>query len=140
VHTDSTLKDAEVIVSAGRGIGKRENLSLLKRLASFFPRSAIGASRSVCDLGWLEHKHQIGTTGQNVSPRLYIACGISGAFQHVSGIRGAQTIIAINTDPHAGIFQVAHYCINEDLNTFIPVLLEELSNPPRLPDNVIPRL
>ena len=127
VHTDSKIKDAEVIVSAGRGIGRKENLSLIKRLANLFPRSAIGASRSVCDLGWLEHKHQIGTTGQTVSPRLYIACGISGAFQHVAGIRGAQTIVAINRDPHAAIFQVAHYCIVEDLETFIPMLLDELS-------------
>jgi electron transfer flavoprotein alpha subunit len=127
VHRDSALKDAEVIVSAGRGIGKKENISLIKRLATVFPRSAVGASRSACDLGWLEHKHQIGTTGQTVSPRLYIACGISGAFQHVSGMRGAQTIVAINTDIHAPIFQVAHYCIVEDLTTFIPILLDELS-------------
>jgi electron transfer flavoprotein alpha subunit len=127
LHRDSALKDAEVIVSAGRGIGKKESLSLIKRLAAVFPRSAVGASRSACDLGWLEYKHQIGTTGQSVSPRLYIACGISGAFQHVSGIRGAQTIVAINKDPHAAIFQVAHYCIVEDLATFIPILLDELS-------------
>jgi electron transfer flavoprotein alpha subunit len=130
VHRDSALKDAEVIVSAGRGIGKKENISLIKRLASVFPRSAVGASRSACDLGWLEHKQQIGTTGQTVSPRLYIACGISGAFQHVSGMRGAQTIVAINTDIHAPIFQVAHYCIVEDLTTFIPILLDELSEAP----------
>ena len=123
-HRDSALKDAEVIVSAGRGIGKKENLSLIKKLAAVFPRSAVGASRSACDLGWLEHKHQIGTTGQTVSPKLYIACGISGAFQHVSGMRGAQTIVAINTDIHAPIFQVAHYGIVEDLETFIPLLIE----------------
>jgi electron transfer flavoprotein alpha subunit len=127
VYRDSPLKDAEVIISAGRGIGKKESISLIKRLAAVFPRSAVGASRSACDLGWLEHKHQIGTTGQTVSPRLYIACGISGAFQHVSGMRGAQTIVAINTDNHAAIFQVAHYCIVEDLTTFIPILLDELS-------------
>jgi electron transfer flavoprotein alpha subunit len=127
LHRDSALKDAEVIVSAGRGIGKRENISLIKRLAAVFPRSAVGASRSACDLGWFEHKHQIGITGQTVSPRLYIACGISGAFQHVSGMRGAQTILAINSDIHAPIFQVAHYGIVEDLTTFIPILLDELS-------------
>ena len=127
LHRDSALKDAEVIVSAGRGIGNKENISLIKRLAALFPRSAVGASRSACDLGWFEHKHQIGTTGQTVSPKLYIACGISGAFQHVSGMRSAQTIVAINTDRHAPIFQVAHYCIVEDLTTFIPILLDELS-------------
>ena len=126
-HRDSSLKDAEVIVSAGRGIGKRENISLIQRLAAVFPRSAVGASRSACDLGWFEHKHQIGTTGQTVAPRLYMACGISGAFQHVSGMRGSQTIVAINTDPHAAIFRVAHYCVVEDLTSFIPMLLQELS-------------
>jgi len=127
LHRDSALKDAEVIVSAGRGIGNKENISLIKKLAAVFSRSAVGASRSACDLGWFEHKHQIGTTGQTVSPKLYIACGISGAFQHVSGMRGAQTIVAINTDRHAPIFQVAHYCIVEDLTTFIPILLDEIS-------------
>ncbi len=124
VHRDSALKDAEVIVSGGRGLGKKENASLIRRLAALFPRSAVGASRSACDLGWFEHKHQIGTTGQTVSPKLYIACGISGAFQHVSGIRGSQTIVAINADIHAPIFQVAHYGIVEDLETFIPLLIE----------------
>ncbi len=126
-HRDSALKDAEVIVSAGRGLGKKENASLVKKLAALFPRSAVGASRSACDLGWFERKHQIGTTGQTVSPKLYIACGISGAFQHVSGMKGAQTVVAINTDPHAPIFRVAHYCIVEDLETFIPLLLEATS-------------
>jgi electron transfer flavoprotein alpha subunit len=128
LHRDSALKDAEVIVSGGRGIGQKENVSLIKRFAAVFPRSAVGASRSACDLGWFEHKHQIGTTGQTVSPKLYIACGISGAFQHVSGMKGAQTIVAINTDRHAPIFQVAHYCVVEDLTTFIPILLDELSS------------
>lgn len=126
-HRDTSLRDAEVIVSAGRGMGKKENIPLLQRLAAVFPRSAIGASRSACDLGWFEHKHQIGTTGQTVSPRLYMACGISGAFQHVSGMRGSQTIVAINTDPHAAIFRVAHYGIVEDLTSFLPLLIEELS-------------
>jgi electron transfer flavoprotein alpha subunit len=126
VSRDSTLKDAEVIVAGGRGIGREDNVALLKELAAFFPRSALGASRSACDLGWFQHKHQIGVTGQTVTPKLYIACGISGAFQHVSGIRGAQIIVAINTDSHAPIFRSAHYCIREDLVTFIPILMEEL--------------
>jgi electron transfer flavoprotein alpha subunit len=126
-YRDSALKDAEVIVSGGRGIGKRENMSLIKELAALFPRSAVGASRSACDLGWFERKQQIGTTGLTVSPKLYIACGISGAFQHVSGMKGAQTIVAINTDAHAPIFQVAHYCVVEDLTTFIPLLIEATS-------------
>jgi len=128
LRRDSSLKDAEVIVAGGRGIGRRENVALLEELAAAFPKSALGASRSACDLGWFQHKHQIGVTGQTVSPKLYLACGISGAFQHVSGIRGAQIIMAINTDPHAAIFQSAHYCIREDLVTFIPILIEELNN------------
>lgn len=125
-HRDSALRDAEVIVSAGRGIGKKENVEIVRELASLFPRSAVGASRSVCDLGWLEYGRQIGTTGQTVAPKLYIACGISGAIQHVAGMRGAHTIVAINTDPDAAIFRVAHYCIVEDITTFIPVLMDEL--------------
>jgi electron transfer flavoprotein alpha subunit len=129
-YRDSALKDAQIIVSGGRGIGKKENISLIKELAAIFPRSAVGASRSACDLGWFERKQQIGTTGLTVSPKLYIACGISGAFQHVSGMRGAQTIIAINTDAHAPIFQAAHYCVVENLTTFIPLLIEATSRTP----------
>jgi electron transfer flavoprotein alpha subunit len=125
IHRDSRLKDAEAIISAGRGVGKKDNLSLIKDLATIIPRSALGASRAVCDLGWLEYSHQIGTTGQTVSPKLYIACGISGAVQHVSGMKASQNIVAINTDPNAAIFHVAHYCITEDLTTFIPILLDE---------------
>jgi electron transfer flavoprotein alpha subunit len=125
IHRDSRLNDADAIISAGRGVGKKDNISLLKDLAAVIPRSALGASRAVCDLGWLEYSHQIGATGQTVSPRLYIACGISGAVQHVSGMKGSLNIVAINTDPNAAIFHVAHYCITEDLTTFIPILLDE---------------
>jgi electron transfer flavoprotein alpha subunit len=125
IHRDSRLNDAETIISAGRGVGKKDNISLLKDLAEVMPRSALGASRAVCDLGWLEYSHQIGATGRTVSPKLYIACGISGAVQHVSGMKGSQNIVAINTDPNAAIFHVAHYCITEDLTTFIPILLDE---------------
>jgi electron transfer flavoprotein alpha subunit len=131
VYRDSALKDAEVIISAGRGIGRKENLSLLKGLASLFPGSALGASRPVCDLGWMEYKHQIGTTGQTVSPKLYLACGISGAIQHISGMKTSQTIVAINLDPQAAIFRIAHFCIVEDVVTFIPVLIEETHRAPR---------
>ena len=128
MHRDSTLKDAEVIVSAGRGVGKKENMDLIRKLAALFPKSAVGASRQVCDSGWLEYRHQVGTTGQTVAPKLYIACGISGAIQHVSGMKKAQTIIAINIDPNAAIFHVAHICIVEDLVSFIPVFIEEMNN------------
>jgi len=125
-HRDSSLKDAEVIVSAGRGVGTRENISMIRELAGVFPRAAVGASRPVCDLGWLGYAHQVGSTGQTVSPKLYIACGISGAIQHLAGMRGSQLIIAINADPDAAIFRFAHYGIVEDLTTFLPILLEEL--------------
>lgn len=121
---ESELPGADVIVSAGRGIGKEENLGMIRKLAGIFSRGAVGASRSVCDLGWLGHKHQIGFTGRTVSPGLYIACGISGAIQHISGMKNSQMVIAINIDPHAPIFGVADYCIVEDLTEFIPALLE----------------
>ncbi len=122
------LDDAEVIVAAGRGIGNEENLHLVKDLAKIFNKSAIGASKAVCDLGWLGYKHQIGMTGRTVSPRLYIACGISGSSQHISGMKDSQIVVSINIDPNAAIFNVSHYCIVEDLATFIPVLLEEFRN------------
>ncbi len=122
---DYPLADADVIVSAGRGIGKEENLELIRHLAGIFPRSAIGASRSVCDLGWLDYRHQVGTTGKTVAPKLYIACGISGTVQHISGIRGANMVIAINSDPRAAIFNVSDYCVVEDLTSFIPILVDE---------------
>lgn len=116
--------DARVIVSAGRGIGKEENMHLIYRLADIFPRSAVGASRLVCDMGWLDRSRQIGITGTTVTPELYIACGISGAVQHVSALRGAGYVVAINTDPGAPIFNVADLCIVEDLCAFIPAFLK----------------
>ena len=119
------LDDAEVIVAAGRGIGDPKNLRLLEDLAAIFPRSGLACSRAVCDLGWLGYAHQVGVTGQTVSPGLYIACGISGAVQHLAGMKGSRVIVAINSDPRAAIFQVADYCVVEDLVRFIPLLLEE---------------
>lgn len=124
VHANMALSKAEVIVSAGRGLGSRENLPLMDLLSGIFPKSAIGATRGVCDLGWLDYTHQIGTTGNTVSPKLYLACGISGAVQHISGMKNSQLIIAINTDPDAPIFRIAHYGIVEDLTTFIPLLVD----------------
>ncbi|MGD0275603.1 MAG: electron transfer flavoprotein subunit alpha/FixB family protein [Syntrophales bacterium] len=118
------LGEAEVIVGAGRGIGAEENVSLMRKLAGLFPKSAVGGSRTVCDLGWLPYSLQIGITGKTVSPQLYIACGISGSIQHVSGIAGARYIAAINRDPQAPIFQIADWGIVEDLTTFIPLILE----------------
>jgi electron transfer flavoprotein alpha subunit len=125
-ESDHTLNDADVIVSAGMGIGKADNLDLIRRLAACFRNSAIGASRIVCDQGWLPHGRQIGETGQKVSPRLYMACGISGASQHMAGIKDAQSIIAINKDPRAAIFSFADYGVVEDLTRFLPLLLEKI--------------
>jgi electron transfer flavoprotein alpha subunit len=127
-RTGFDLTKAEVIVSAGKGLGKEENLPLIYKLSEIFPKSAVGASRAACDAGWLDHGHQIGITGKTVSPKLYIACGISGSTQHVAGMKGSQMVVAINTDPAASIFTIADYCIVEDLATFIPCLIESYHN------------
>ena len=121
---DLDLALADVIVSAGRGIGAEENLELIRRLAGLFSKSAVGCSRTVCDLGWLGYKHQIGLTGKTVAPKLYIACGISGAVQHIAGMRGSKMVIAVNKDPRAAIFQIADIGIIEDLITFIPLVMD----------------
>ena len=118
------ITEANVIVAAGQGIGDRDNLELAHQLASIFTKSAVAGSRIVCDLGWLAYGCQVGVTGATVSPQLYIACGISGAIQHVTGMRGSEFIVAINKDPAAAIFQVADVCIVTDLITFIPTLIE----------------
>lgn len=121
---DADLTAAEVVVSAGRGIKNEENLFLVRDLAALFSRSAVGASRTVCDAGWLPARLQIGQTGKTVTPRLYIACGISGALQHLVGMRGSQFVVAINSDPRAAIFQAADVCVVEDLLAFIPLLID----------------
>ncbi len=121
----STIADADVIVSAGRGIGKRENLALIREVATMFSKAAIGASRTVCDAGWLKQKHQVGVTGATVTPKLYLACGISGAPQHTAGMRGAEFVVAVNSDPDAAIFSEADICIVDNLLEFLPVFLEE---------------
>jgi electron transfer flavoprotein alpha subunit len=118
------ITDADVIVAAGQGIGAKDNLNLIHDLAALFAKSAVAGSRIVCDRGWLEYRCQVGVTGATVAPRLYIACGISGAVQHVSGMRASEFIVAINRDPAAAIFQTADVCIVEDLTTFIPIFIE----------------
>jgi electron transfer flavoprotein alpha subunit len=114
------ITEAGVVVSAGQGLGDKENVDLMYQLAALFTKSAVAGSRIVCDLGWLEYKCQVGVTGATVSPQLYIACGISGAVQHVMGMQGSEFIVAINKDPSAAIFQTADVCIVEDLTVFIP--------------------
>ncbi|HEY6008817.1 MAG TPA: electron transfer flavoprotein subunit alpha/FixB family protein [Geobacteraceae bacterium] len=124
-ETDTKLEDAEVLVAAGRGVGKRENLALLEEVVRLFPSAAIGASRPICDLKWLPLSRQVGVTGRTVAPRLYLACGISGSQQHLAGIRGAQCIVAINSDPQAAIFSVADYIVVDDLLGFLPQLVKK---------------
>ncbi|MBW1923997.1 MAG: electron transfer flavoprotein subunit alpha/FixB family protein [Deltaproteobacteria bacterium] len=117
------LSEADVIVAAGRGIGTRENLALIERLASVFPRSAVAASRPLCDQGWMDYPRQVGLTGATVSPKLYFACGISGAVQHTVGMQGSGFIVAVSRDPHAAIFRIADVCVVDDLEAFIPAFL-----------------
>ncbi|MCX5867153.1 MAG: electron transfer flavoprotein subunit alpha/FixB family protein [Proteobacteria bacterium] len=120
------LKDAEVIVAAGRGLKVPERIELIRELASLFKRGAVGASRPLCDQGWLPLEHQVGMTGATVSPKLYLACGISGALQHTMGMKNSSLIVAVNTDRKAPILQVAHFCVNTDLSKFIPVLIKNI--------------
>jgi electron transfer flavoprotein alpha subunit len=120
------ITEAEVIVAAGRGIKKQENLELIRGLAGLFKHSAVAGSRAVVDSGWLPYSAQVGLTGKTVTPRAYIACGISGSPQHIAGMKNSHLIVAINKDPNAAIFNYAHYCIVEDLQDFLPVLIESL--------------
>jgi electron transfer flavoprotein alpha subunit len=123
---NESLVRAEVIVAAGRGIGKPENLELIQDLAALFPRSAVAGSRPLCDLGWMKYKQQVGLTGATVSPKLYLACGISGAYQHIAGMKDSGFIVAINRDPGAAIFNWSDLVVVEDLESFIPLLIEAI--------------
>ena len=124
----SAITEAKVIVAAGNGVGEEENMALIHQLAALFQKSAVAGTRTVCDQGWLDYSQQVGVTGATVSPELYIACGISGALQHVMGMQGAGWVIAINRDGRAAIFNEADICIVADLTRFIPLLLETWEN------------
>lgn len=119
------LSSAELIVSVGRGIGEQDNIALVEDLANALG-AELAASRPICDNGWLPMERQVGSSGQTVAPKVYLAVGISGAIQHLVGMKGAKTIIAINKDSEAPIFEVADYGIVGDLFDIVPALTEEI--------------
>ena len=121
------LKGAQIIVSGGMGVGSKENFELVAQLAHTLG-AEVGASRPAVDSGWISKAHQVGQTGTTVRPKLYIACGISGSIQHRAGMSESSRIIAINTDPHAPIFQIAHYGIVGDLREVIPMFIKAYKN------------
>ena len=120
-----SLADAKVVVSGGRGVGSAEGFAILEELAGLLD-AAVGCSRVVTSAGWRPHTDQVGQTGTKVSPDLYIACGISGATQHIAGCKGAKKLLAINADPEATIFAHADYAVIGDLHEIVPAITAEL--------------
>ena len=125
--TGVDLTKAEVIVSAGRGIGTKDNVEMIAELASALG-GELGSSRPVTDSGWIDQSQQVGTTGQTVAPKLYIACGISGAIQHLAGMKKSDFIVAINTDKDCPMSEVADVLVVADLTQFVPALTEKIGS------------
>ncbi len=120
-----SLEEASIIVAGGRGVGSAEKFAVIRALAEELG-AAVGASRAIVDEGWISHQYQVGQTGKTVSPKLYIACGISGAIQHAAGMQTADYIVAINRDPEAPIFNFADFGVVGDLHVVVPALTEEI--------------
>lgn len=120
------IDEADMIAAGGRGFGSKENFDVLEQLAALFENSAVAGTRAAIDEGWLTHSQQVGQSGKSVTPHIYFACGISGAIQHLSGMKDSDIIIAINKDAEAPIFTVANYGIVGDVNVILPKLIEKI--------------